>query len=225
MIHEYNDDRTGYAQFSDDGLMRYHLIRMVSQSARAVGAPPELGAQPELGANGFLMANATTKPREWLGLHRSGADDRQATANLRIVTFLLQNPSTATAWKNDPTVNNCMLFTIRWNYDITWIVNLHAYRSSWPRDLKRRAVGFRGDDHTNNTAIITACRCADLVIAGWGLEGALDRRDQLVMNMLRLDNIPLHHIGLTKDGFPKHPHARGVHRIPVDQQPIRWEAR
>lgn len=207
MNHQYSPDRTGYAQFSDDGLMRYHLMRMVSPRAREVGVPLELEA------GGFTMAHASAKPRERLGA---------VIAGMRIALFVLLNPSNADAFKPDPTLTNCVKFTLAWGFDITWIVNLNAYRSPWPRDLKRRAVGYRGDDHVNNTAILTACRCADLVIAGWGLDGAMDRRDQLVMSMLRLDAIQLHHMGLTKEGYPKHPSARGVHRIPATQPPIQW---
>lgn len=60
------------------------------------------------------------------------------------------------------------------------------------------------------------------MIAGWGNDGALDHRDIIVRSMLRTTGIELHHLGTTQNGFPKHPRARGRHRISADQQPIAW---
>ena len=195
MIDEYNADRTGYAQFSDDRVMRYHLVRMVSEPARAEGLHEMLPA---------INMGAV----RWPGL--------------RVAVFLMLNPSDADAFKPDPTVRNCVLFTQRWEFDITWAVNLNAFRSPWPKDLKKRAMGFRGDDHQNNVAILTACRSANVVVAAWGNDGGLDCRDHAVRALLKTADIKLHHMGLTKTGFPKHPMARGVHRISADQQPVPW---
>jgi len=195
MIDQWNDDRTGFAQFSDDEVMRYHLIYLVSDRSRELGGDIVITS---------LLGNA--RPRH----------------ALRVATWLLLNPSTATAFRPDPTVGECVKFTRRWWHDVTWIVNPFAFRSPYPSDLKKRAVGERGDDAVNAAAILIACSQADIVIAGWGVGGDLDSRDVQVRKMLASANVRLHHLGLTKDGFPKHPLARGVHRIPTDQQPIHW---
>lgn len=193
MIDQYNADYTGYAQFSDDEVMRYHLIRCVSPAARKAGLR---GVELDIA--------------------------REIRPGWTCAVFLLLNPSKANAFKNDPTARTCVLFTERWGFDLTWIVNLHAFCSTYPADLKKRAVGFRGDDHQNNVAILTACRSADVVVAAYGNDGGLDFRDAQVRNLLAISNIKLHHLGCTKDGYPKHAQARGVHRIPNDQQPIPW---
>jgi hypothetical protein len=200
MIDQYNEDRTGWARFSDDMTMRYHLGRLVS--ARASG----------------LGGEVVWREVVWQAL-QSGSP---APYGLEIACFLLLNPSDATAFKPDPTVTECVKFTRRWGHDITWVVNQHAFRSPYPTDLKKRACGARGDDAVNAGAILQACRHAGIVIAGWGNDGTLDRRDVAVRRLLAEQGVKLHHLGMTIFDNPKHPLARGKHRIPADQQPIPW---
>lgn len=138
------------------------------------------------------------------------------------VVFLMLNPSIADAFQLDPTVNECRKRGLALGADVLEVVNLFALRSPYPADLRKRASGFRGDDATNNAAILAACTGAHRVIAAWGNHGALGDRDVIVRSMLRGAGIALHHLGTTQDGFPKHPLARGKHRIPADQQPVAW---
>lgn len=194
MIDQFSDDRTGWAQFSDDMIMRYHLGRLVSDRAREIG--------------GDIV---------WQSMRPGGT-----LPALEIATFLLLNPSDADAFKPDPTVGECIKWTRRWGHDITWVVNGHAFRSPYPTDLKKRSCGMRGDDDTNNRAIMHACSMANVVIVAWGNDGALDGRDLRVITMLRSAGVRLHHLGTTKGGYPKHPLARGKHRIPADQLLTEW---
>jgi hypothetical protein len=143
---------------------------------------------------------------------------------LRVV-FLMLNPSTADAFVVDPTVGECVKRARGELADVLEVVNLFALRSPYPADLKKRAHGFRGDDVDNNVAILAACNGAHRVIAAWGNYGALDYRDLSVLSLLRGNGIELHHLGTTQDGYPKHPLARGKHRIPAEQQPIAWSTR
>lgn len=196
MIDQFNEDKTGWAQFSDDMTMRYHLGRLVSDRAREIG--------------GDII---------WQSLVPGGQQPA-----LDIACFLMLNPSDADAFRPDPTVGECVKLTRRWGYDVTWVVNGHAFRSPYPSDLKKRACGMRGDDVTNNQAIMLACSMSMLVIVAWGNDGALDGRDHRVLGMLRSAGINFRHLGLTQGGYPKHPLARGKHRIPADQQPILWSS-
>ena len=135
----------------------------------------------------------------------------------RRVVWLMLNPSTANAFVVDPTVQQCIQRALAWGADVTEVVNLFAYRSPKPADLLRFAPGLRGDDARNDQAILHACRGAYRVIAAWGRGGQLGQRAQHVCTLLELEGIQLHHLGLTQDGYPKHPLARGKHRIPKDQ--------
>lgn len=193
MIDQWNDDRTGFARFSDDEVMRYHLGRAVSDRAKS-----------DRDALRVLAGSAVL------------------TSPYHITTFLMCNPSDATAFKPDPTVGECIKFTRRWGGDITWVVNLWALRSPYPSDLRKRAVGFRGDDAENDQAILLACLLANRIIVAWGNHGALDNRASNVLRMLAQHSWDLYCLGTTNDGHPKHPLARGKHRIPADQQPIVW---
>lgn len=191
MIDQWSEDRTGWARFSDDMEMRYHLGRLVSDRARDIG--------------GDLI---------WQSL----VPGRELPPALEIVVFVMLNPSDADAFRPDPTVTECVKFTRRWGHDITWVVNEHAFRSPYPSDLKKRSCGMRGDDAVNDQAIMLACSMATVVVTAWGNDGALDFRDRKVLGMLRSAGIKMHHLGTTQAGHPKHPLARGKHRIPADQQ-------
>jgi len=152
------------------------------------------------------------------------SDDHQIPyGKLDRVVFLMLNPSTADAFKLDPTVNECRKRAIALGADVLEVVNLFALRSPYPEDLRKAARGSRGDDHVNDAAIITACCGASMVIAAWGNGGDLDDRAARVIYLLSLSNIRLHHLGRTSSGAPKHPLARGKHRIPADLAPIAWE--
>lgn len=148
--------------------------------------------------------------------------DGRLVQRIRRVVFLLLNPSDADAFDPDPTVTECRKRAAALGGDVLEVVNLFAWRSPYPTDLKKRAAGYRGDDPENNQQIIDACTGAHMVIVGWGNHGALDGRDQHVWRLLSEHAIELHHLGTTGGGYPKHPLARGRHRIPADQQPALW---
>lgn len=139
---------------------------------------------------------------------------------LRRIVWLLLNPSTADAFKPDPTVTECVKRSRDYGGDVCEVVNLFAFRSPYPADLLGRHAGTIGDTEENNHAILQACVGAHCVVAAWGNHGALHARDQEVRTILRLSNIRLVHLGLTQSGAPKHPLARGKHRIPRELQPV-----
>lgn len=192
MLEEWSDDRTGWARFSDDRRFRYRLARSLNPDRPLV-----------MSAAGVLHFGAPLA-----GTHR--------------IVFLLINPSTADAFIPDPTVTECRKRADAFGAGILEIVNLFALRSPFPSDLKKCAYGFRGDDEDNDRQIADACQGAMMVIAGWGNDGRLGNRDLKVKRQLLSMDIELHHLGLTKEGYPKHPLARGRHRIPADQQPVHW---
>lgn len=138
------------------------------------------------------------------------------------VVFVMLNPSTADAFANDPTVGECIKRARTIGADVLEVVNLFALRSPYPADLKKCAAGYRGDDHLNNGEILAACIGAHMVIAAWGNHGALGGRDAIVKQQLARVGVSLHHLGLTDGDFPKHPLARGKHRIPADLAPVLW---
>lgn len=116
------------------------------------------------------------------------------------VAFVLLNPSTADAERDDPTLRRCKGFARRLAFARLQIVNLFAYRATDPFDLREAAdpVGPENDGWVEQT-----CRNADLVIAGWGVHGGWHGRDRQVAEMLK--PLELRCLGVTRDGAPRHP--------------------
>lgn len=141
-------------------------------------------------------------------------------ATLPSVGFVMLNPSTADADRDDPTIRTCMLFARFWGYGGIVVRNLFALRTPHPRVLRQadEPVGRFNDQYLK--------RCGEQAktIAAWGTNGGYLGRDVEVRKLLRFYGVLLYHLGLTKDGHPKHPLARGKSRISGDTDPIRWEA-
>lgn len=122
--------------------------------------------------------------------------------NPRAVAFVMLNPSTATGEQDDPTIRRCADFARQWQFDQLLVVNLFAYRSTDPAALRslpyEEAVGPENDSVLRETAIRS-----DLVVAAWGVHGK--GRGREVAAQLRQRGVQLYHLGLTKDGQPRHP--------------------
>lgn len=170
---------------------------------------------------------------------RTGASAFVPESTWRSVVFLMLNPSTADAFKSDPTITRCLGFAGRWGIEALDVVNLFALRSPHPADLFKHAKrpaphdgswppwrrNALGADSTNDQHILASCAGAYRVIAAWGAHGddpRLGHRATAVLKMLKAANVKLYHLGLTKRGAPTHPLARGRHRIPDDREPTHW---
>jgi hypothetical protein len=138
----------------------------------------------------------------------------------RRVVFAMLNPSRADAFRLDNTVARCVKFAQLWGADVLEVVNLFAHRSPYPDDLK--TVLDRGAGKENDEAILEACRGASRVIAAWGKGGEMWGRADAVRVLLADAGVRLEHLGLTNDGRPKHPLARGKHFIPYTMEPQPW---
>ncbi|HEY4055007.1 MAG TPA: DUF1643 domain-containing protein [Kofleriaceae bacterium] len=118
--------------------------------------------------------------------------------------FLMLNPSTADAFKLDPTNQRCLSFAKKWKFRVMEVVNIFALRSTDPLGLRKpRAV--LGHDAINDEQIMFACRGADRVVAAWGNHGLWCERGAQVHQMLRAEGIALCAFTITKQGQPNHP--------------------
>lgn len=115
---------------------------------------------------------------------------------------ILLNPSTATEADNDPTVARCERRARALGYGGFTVANLFSFRAKRPRDLFRAAdpVGPETDRILNEAA-----RDAETVICGWGTHGGHLGRGASVAARLRAGGVALCHLGLTRDGHPRHP--------------------
>jgi len=132
-----------------------------------------------------------------------------------LMVWIMLNPSTADALVDDPTILACMDIANRNRCGSVSVVNLFAFRSSHPSDL-RDALDPVGPD--NDRFIMEAFGPTSgrtiLVVAAWGTGGGLRARDRHVRALARDAGVDLYCIGQTQQGHPKHPLARGRHRVP-----------
>lgn len=132
----------------------------------------------------------------------------------RIATFIMLNPSTATAEADDPTIRRCIGFARAWLCGRLIVVNLFAYRATRPADMKAQAdpVG-PGNDAAIERAALETHRSGGLLICAWGAHGGHRDRDRTVLS--RLDTLGVQPMALdeTAEGFPRHPlYLRGTSR-------------
>lgn len=117
------------------------------------------------------------------------------------IIFIMLNPNTADAQRNDPTIRRCIGFARAWGFGSLEVVNLFAYRTPDPRALSRIADPI-GED--NDHFLAQAAARARYIVAAWGTKGALLNRDQAVLRLLSGQD-RLYCLGRTKDGYPRHP--------------------
>lgn len=125
--------------------------------------------------------------------------------------FIMLNPSTADAFKLDPTVRRCQLFAEKWGAGGLVVLNAFALRSTDPKVLRGHAdpVGPAND------SVIVSVLCAgqtERVIVAWGCDTTLRRsgRDDRIRELLYAGGFEPHCLGQTRDGFPRHPlYVRG----------------
>jgi hypothetical protein len=169
-----------------------------------VERPWRRGGARAPGAGAVLDATGAYRYRLW---RRWGAGPA--------VVFVLLNPSSADANRDDPTLRRCAAFARRWGYPAVEVVNLFGYRGADPRCLRAVAdpVGPANDGHLRRAA-----RAAGLVVAGWGTHGRLHGRDGVVGAWLAAA-VPerLACLGTTASGLPRHPL-----RVPGSALPVPW---
>lgn len=116
--------------------------------------------------------------------------------------FIMLNPSTATEYQNDPTVERCERRARALGFGAFRVTNIFAWRDTDPRAM-RAAVDPVGP--ANDAAIREGCDWADMIIAAWGTHGAHLGRGAEVEALLADTGREVHHLGLTRDGHPRHP--------------------
>ncbi|ATX66869.1 DUF1643 domain-containing protein [Roseinatronobacter bogoriensis] len=127
---------------------------------------------------------------------------REWTAEQGRVLFVMLNPSTATERQNDPTVERCERRARALGFGAFRVCNIFAFRATDPR-VMRAAPDPVGP--ANDAALAESAPWADRIICAWGTHGAYLDRGAQVESLLRATGQPLWHLGLTKDGHPKHP--------------------
>lgn len=119
-----------------------------------------------------------------------------------IVNFVMLNPSTADANKDDATIRKITSYAKQWGYQGLAVTNLFAWRATDPRELPKVAnpIGPENDSH-----IIQQATTAQKVVVAWGTKGGLGSRNNIVKAALRELGVTAYCLRSTKDGHPEHP--------------------
>ena len=141
------------------------------------------------------------------------------------MVWIMLNPSTANHEIDDPTIHACMDFARRNGCGGITVVNLFGLRSPSPQAMRgaEHPVGPKNDTFLKKV-LVAGAREGDIVVAGWGTHGGHQGRDNKVRRMIQEWGVQLMCFGRTKDGHPKHPLARGVHRVPREAPLLPYES-
>jgi hypothetical protein len=133
------------------------------------------------------------------------------------------NPSRGDASIDDPTILALIRFAKLWGYGGLLIVNLFDYRSSKPAEMFAAPIRCSAEgEKLAMGAIFYARDHGGRLLAAWGNGG--QEFAQFYIEHARCHGVDLICLGTTQSGAPKHPMARGLHRIPADQKPILWRS-
>ncbi|GAA6209240.1 DUF1643 domain-containing protein [Cognatishimia sp. WU-CL00825] len=130
------------------------------------------------------------------------------------VAFVMLNPSKATEIQNDPTIERCERRARILGFGGFRAVNIFALRETSPR-LMRQHKSPEGPE--NKQVLRDSCGWAQKIIAAWGVHGAHLDQGKATCSLLLEAGKEVYHLGLTKDGHPRHPLY-----IRYAQQPEPW---
>lgn len=127
---------------------------------------------------------------------------RKWGSNSDVMTFIMLNPSTADAMKDDPTIRKCVNYAKREGCDAISVVNLFALRTPNPDDLYTHPAPVGPE---NDEWIVKICKNTSLVVAAWGNCGDYLNRAGIVSNQLNSMDIKVSCLIRNKSGSPRHP--------------------
>ena len=112
--------------------------------------------------------------------------------------FIGLNPSTADETQDDPTIRRCVRFARDWGCGGLAMLNAYAFRTTNPKEILTVGdpVGPCNDAYLRAFAATT-----NIIVAAWGVHCSA-RREEVICKAI---NRPIHCLGVTKAGRPKHP--------------------
>lgn len=119
------------------------------------------------------------------------------------LVYVMLNPSTADAHRDDATLLRCAGFARRESATGFAVVNLFSHRSTDPAGL--RTVTDPVGPHNNSFLHHTTALPGATVIAAWGEHGILHGRAAEVTTALARRGITLHCLAVNSSGQPGHP--------------------
>ena len=112
------------------------------------------------------------------------------------VLFIMLNPSTADADRDDPTIRRVMKFAHDWGYGGVFVGNLYAFRSTDPKALRKVENPIVDEDNIQH--IQSLIGLTKRVIYAWGNKR---KEPQWLRDLV---DAP-YYIDISIKGIPKHP--------------------
>lgn len=177
-----------------------HLVAQgIAMCARSVlPAPLIIEGWDDFAQRGVAVYDAERQHRFFLE-----RDFTHGHTPYRTLLWVMLNPSTAGAQRDDATIRRCVDFSRRAGFDRMWVVNLFSLRSRSPKSARVWLASKPAPAllRLNREAIMMARACADLAVAGWGAHPWAAETAADVLQLIR----PVSSLGTTKSGQPGHP--------------------
>ena len=115
--------------------------------------------------------------------------------------FIMLNPSTADAEEDDPTIRRCISFAKDWGCGRIKVVNIFAYRATNPKELlnTKDPVGLENYQYVKETIINAGL----IIIACGAINKKLKQSYKKIFEILK--EVDIYCLGVTKEGYPRHP--------------------
>jgi hypothetical protein len=155
---------------------------------------------------------------------------RRVGRSSRKCLFIMLNPSTADAFRNDPTICRCITFAQKWGCGVLVVVNLFGFRATSPKEMLD-AVDPVGPE--NHRFVVEAIQevagegdraympIAGPVVCAWGTKGGFMEQDQTVLGWIRKERVVPMCLRQTKAGHPAHPLYLPKSLDPIPMGPVR----
>ena len=138
-----------------------------------------------------------------------------------VLLFVMLNPSTADADKDDPTIRRCVNLARSWGHSALVVANVYGYRATKPADLVAAAEAGEDTYGPGNLASLQQVLRADLVVAAWGANLTHDRIPGTIQKAVAKNGghgVLFHHVGRTQGGIPRHPLY-----VKASTRPTQWK--
>lgn len=120
---------------------------------------------------------------------------------IRRALFVMLNPSTADATKDDPTIRRCISFAEREGCTDLTVVNLFAFRATKPHDLMKAPYPIGPLNDIKIAEQIEKHQMNSIIVAAWGQHPFAKERAKEVLDKFG----PFLCLGKTQNGYPRHP--------------------
>ena len=131
------------------------------------------------------------------------------------VMFIGLNPSTADERLDDPTIRRCVGFARKWGYAGMFMCNVYTLVSTDPEGLNSPTPIARAAP----LAMRVIRKKCPMVIAAWGNQISLVNGWEDRLARIKEELFPLHCLGITKQGQPRHPLYLPSNTLPILMPP------